>query len=142
MGNMTDGCQFPELQPGKRKLLFTVGVCPVFQQTACDVGHTGVPAFAPNSYPLPDAVDVFVFFDPVLGPLGVKFELLPLLFGSGYRDEIGADSSRIDDHVGDPLIIELKVTSRLPERRVQDRVVDNNVSHGIDSICSQFRGLA
>ena len=56
-------------------------------------------------------------------------ELLALLLRLGDRDEVGAEPAPVDDLVGDAVVVEAEVPGRLVERRVEDRVLDDDVGH-------------
>ena len=58
-----------------------------------------------------------------------KIELLALLLGLGDGDEVGAEAPRLDDLVGDAVVVELEVARRLLEGRVDDRVLDDDLPH-------------
>ena len=53
----------------------------------------------------------------------------PFFFGLGDRDEIGADPAAVDDLVGDAFVGEPEMAGRLVERRVDDRVFDDDLTH-------------
>src|SRR6185437_857053 len=79
-----------------------------------------------------DLVDEFVFFDAILSPLGLEEQLfLALLFGAGDGHEIGADVPAINHLIGDALGGEAKMAGRFVERRVDDRVLDDNLAHNV-----------
>src|SRR5271157_5864996 len=73
-------CQEDERLQGfnlaEEELVLPVGIGPVLQELAGNLGDASVFPFPPKLDPLPDAVDVVVGFDAVLGPLRVKLELL------------------------------------------------------------------
>ncbi len=77
----------------------------------------------------PDAVDLVVGLDAVLGPLRVKMELLALLLGRRDRHEVGTGPAGLDNLVGDSLVGEPPMPVGFPERRVEDRVLDDRVGH-------------
>ena len=55
--------------------------------------------------------------------------LRALLLRLGDRDEIGAGPAAVDDFVGDALVGEAEMARRLVERRVDDRVFDDDLAH-------------
>ena len=105
-------------------------VRPVVQQAARGRGHADVAALAPARDPLADAVDEGVLLDAVLDPLGLEeVGLAALLLGPGNRDEVLARPAPDDDFVGDAVFTEPEVALRLLERRVDDRVLDDDLWH-------------
>jgi hypothetical protein len=79
-----------------------------------------VVAEAPLTDDVADVVDEFVLFDPILGPLGIEFELLTLLLGLGDWNEVTGQAAGCYDLVGD-VLIEVEVARRLFVRRIQYR---------------------
>ena len=88
----------------EEELVLAVGVAPVLQELAGNLGDASVFPIPPQLDPLPDAVDVVVGLDAVLGPLRVKLELLALLLGRRDRHEVGTGPAGLDDLVGDSLV--------------------------------------
>ena len=122
--------RFESFDLAEEQLLLTVGVGPVGQQAARGGRHADVAAFPPKRHAGADLVDEFVLLDPVLGPFGVEDKLLlPFLTGLGDGDKIRAASAPIDDLIGDPLVGELEVPARLPERRIDNRILNDYLSH-------------
>jgi hypothetical protein len=64
-------------------------------------GDAIVVAEAPLTDDVADVVDELVLFDPILGPLGIEFELLTLLLGFGDWDEITGQAAGFYELVGD-----------------------------------------
>ena len=87
-------------------------------------------AFSPELDAGTNLVDELILLDPVLRPLGVKDKLLlALLAGPGDGKEVGTGPAALDDLVGDPLVGELEVPTRLPERRIDNRILNDNLLH-------------
>ncbi len=78
-----------------------------------------------------DLVGELVLLDPVLRPLGIEDKLFLALFlaGLGDGDEIRAGPAALDDLVGNPLVGEPEVPAQLPERRIDNRVVCDDLFH-------------
>ena len=113
----------------EEELVLPVGVGPVLQELAGDLSDSLIFPFPPVLDPFPDAVDLVVRLDAVLGPFRVKLELLALLLGRRDRDEVGTRPASLDDLVGDPLVGEPQMPVGFPEGRVEDRVLDDGVGH-------------
>ncbi|MCR4412945.1 MAG: hypothetical protein NUV77_11050 [Thermoguttaceae bacterium] len=96
-------------------------------------GHVvGVSPFAPELDLAAHLVDEPVGLDAVGRPLGVEDELLltpPLSAGPGNGHETGAGATLGDDHLGDALVVEVEMSLGFLERRVDDRVLDDDLPH-------------
>ena len=114
----------------EEELVLAVRVGPVLQELAGDLSDASVFPFAPQLDPLPDAVDVVVGLDAVLGPFRVKLELLALLLGWRDRHEVGTGPAGLDDLVSDSLVGEPPMAVGLAKGRVEDRVFDDRIRHG------------
>jgi hypothetical protein len=114
----------------EEELVLPVRGGPVLQELASNLGDASVFPFPPKLDPLPDAVDVVVGLDAVLGPLRVKLELFALLLGRRDRHEVGAGAAGLDDLVGDPLVGEPPMPVGFAKGRVEDRVFDDRIRHG------------
>jgi len=119
---------------------------PVLQQAARGARDARVVAPPPVAHGGAHLVDVVVLAAAVVGPLGAQFELPTLLLGLRHGDEVGAGAARLDDLIGDAIVGELEVLTRLEERRVDDRVVDDELTHAAPSTvlrpCAPGRRLA
>ena len=93
-------------------------------------GDAIVVAEPPLTDDVTDVVDELVLFDPVLGPLGIEFELLALLLRLGDWNEIAGQPAGFDDLVGDAVLVEVEMALRLFVWRVQYRVFDHHLWHG------------
>ena len=77
-------------------------------------------------------VDELVFLNPVLRPLGIEVKLiLALLLGLGDGDEVRTDAALLGDFVRDALVGKPEVSPWFLERRVDDRIFDDDLLHGI-----------
>jgi hypothetical protein len=81
--------------------------------------------------PFPDAVDLVVGLDAVLGPCGVKLELLPFLLGRTDRHEAGAGAASLDGLVGDPLVREPPMPGGFSIRGIQNGMLNDAVRHAL-----------
>ena len=126
-GQIDEGLQGFDL--AEEELVLPVGVGPVLQELAGDLSDSLVSPFPPVLDLFPDAVDLVVRLDAVLGPFRVELELLALLLGRGDRDEVGTGPAGLDDLVGDPLVGEPEMPVGFAEGRVEDRVLDDGVGH-------------
>ena len=82
-----------------------------------------MPALSPCRHALPNQVDDPVLFKPVLGPFGLELKLFAFLLRLGDGSEIRADPSRLNNLAGNALVVEPKMSRRLDERRIQNRIV-------------------
>ena len=114
----------------EEELVLPVGVGPVLQELASDLGDSLVSPFPPVLDPFPDAVDLVVGLDAILGPLRVKLELLALLLGRRNRHEVSTLAPALDDLVGDSLVGEPPMAIGFAIGRVEDRVLDDGIRHG------------
>jgi hypothetical protein len=114
----------------EEELVLPVRAGPVLQELASNLGDASVSPFPPKLDPLPDAVDVVVGLDAVLGPLRVKLELLALLLGRRDRHEVGTGAAGLDDLVRDALVGEPPMPVGFAKGRVEDRVFDDRIRHG------------
>src|SRR5690606_32824644 len=77
-----------------------------------------------------DVVDDLVLLDTVLGPFRIELKLLgPLLLRLGDWDEVRTSPAAGNYLIGDALVTELEMVGRLVERRVDDRVLDDDLAH-------------
>jgi acetyl/propionyl-CoA carboxylase alpha subunit len=76
-----------------------------------------------------DAGSPVVRLEPVLGPLGLHLQLRLTRPCRRNRHEVARPTSPLRDLVSDALIRQPEVPRRLLIRRVQDRVVDDNIRH-------------
>ncbi len=105
---------------------------PEVQQGTSGGCHIGVATTAPKLHLAPDLIDLVVFSDPVQRPLRREFKLPgALLAGPGNRDEVGAAAAALGDLVGDAVVVKDEVTVRLLIRRVEDRILDDPIWHGL-----------
>ena len=123
-----DGLDLAEEEPA-----VAIAPLPVLQQAARRARDARVVAPAPVAHGGAHLVDVVVLPPPVVGPLGAELELLAFLLGLRHGDEVGAGAARFDDLVGDAVVGELEVLARLEERRVDDRVLDDELTHAAPS---------
>src|SRR5207249_515177 len=89
----------------------------------------GMPAFAPGRHLFPDPIDQLVIAEPVLGPFRLERQLGGLAPAVRDRNEVARLTSALPDHVRDPAVAGLEGPGRFSEGRVDDRVLDDYVSH-------------
>jgi hypothetical protein len=96
-----------------------------------DRRHTHKTALAPYNHAAADVVDELVLLYTVLSPFRVKYSLFcraVFLSGTCYRHEIMADAATDELLIRDSFVIEPKMASRLVERRVDDRIFDDDLT--------------
>ena len=136
LGDVDGG--FERFDLAEEELLLAVGIGPVVEQARGRRRDADVAALAPERDAATDVVDELVLFDAVLGPLGVEQQLLgPLLLRLGDGDEIRTGPAAVDDLVGDALVGEPEMARRLVERRVDDRVLDDDLTHTVTFLREQ-----
>ena len=104
----------------------------MFQEFRSRVCGVLVTAFAPQLYPLADLVDEEILFDAILHPLVVERELFAsfaFLLRFGNRDKVRTDSTPVGNFIGDAVVAELEMPRRLKKRRIDDRLLDDNLRH-------------
>jgi len=102
---------------------------PILQQVAACAGGYLVSASAPHFDAFADALDQFVFLDPVLGPFDDHRLLSVAATGFGHRFEIGTGPSALDYVAGDSLVVEAEVALRLLKGRVENGVLNGVRGH-------------
>jgi len=115
-----------------------VGIDPVRNQPRGRRRDADVAPFSPEGDAVADVVDEFVFLDPVLRPLRVERQLLPLLFRLGDGNKIRTGPTALHDLVGDPLVAKLEVASRFVERGVDDWILDHDLAHIVTFLACAF----
>jgi len=120
---------FQSFDLAEEEAALAVGVGPVFEELAGGVSNAGVAAETPFGDGGPHFVDELVLFDPFLGPLVIEGQLRSLLLRLGHGDEVAAQATRLDHFVGDAVLVEVEMAVRLFERRVQDGVGNDHLSH-------------
>lgn len=71
-------------------------------------------------------------------PLRVEMKLLPLLLWFRDGDEIGTGSTAVNDLIRDPLVGKSEMAGWLVERRVDDRIFNDDLAHLV--VSKQWRG--
>ena len=110
--------------------LLAVGIGPVGNQLRGGRRHAKVTALALHGDAAADVVDELVLLDAVLCPFRLELKLLgPLLLWLGDGDEIGTGPAAVNNLAGDALVAKSEMAGRLVERRVDDRVFDDDLTH-------------
>lgn len=118
------------LRSGRRKFLLAGGISPVGEQSCRSRRYTNITALAPHCDATTDVVNELIFFNAVLCPLRVEWKLLrAFLFRLGDRHEIRTCPPAVVDLVGDAFLGKSKMASRLVKRRIDDRVLNDNLAH-------------
>jgi hypothetical protein len=105
---------------------------PVCNQSRGSRRHTNKSSLAPYNHAAADVVDELVHLDTVLCPFRVEYSLFcraDFLSRMCDRDKIGTDAAIDDFLVRDPFVIEPEMLGRLVERRVDDRIFDDDLTH-------------
>ena len=89
--------------------------------------NTHISTAAPLGDTLADAVNILIFFYAILGPFGIKCQLLGFTFllYAGDRYKIRADTAGLDYITRYPIFRETEMLRRLYVRRIQHRVFDD-----------------
>jgi len=102
---------------------------PVREEPRRHAGDADITALPPRVHALPDSIDHRVGLDPVVRPLGFELKLLALLLRAWNRYEMGAGPAAGQNLVGDAFGAKLEMTGGFDERRVENRIVDDDLSH-------------
>jgi len=129
LGGVDSGLDGFDLAEEQRPL--ALGVRPVVQEFAGGPRDAHMPAASPLLHPGPNAVDELVLLDAVGRPLRIERGMLTLLLGPRDGNEVLADAALRHDLVGDAVLGEAEVPLGLREWRVDDGVLDDDLTHGV-----------
>ena len=105
-------------------------MAPVLQQAGGRLRDAYATALSPAVHSFAHLIDELVFLDALLSPLRIEDQLgLSSRFRLGDWNEVGTDTSPLDNFVGNAFIRKAEMPFRLLERGVDDGVLYNDLGY-------------